>query len=54
MAIYIEICKSCIKDKWRIRIGDVEGSSEHINISKEEILDAIKEELNTEEIEESL
>ena len=46
MTIQIEICKSSyIKDKWNIRIGGIEGCSECSNISKEEVLDEIKDEM---------
>lgn len=48
MTINIEIGKAYISDRWRIRIGDIQGSTEMSNISKEElikeILDAIEEE----------
>ena len=55
MTIHIEICKSSWgKDKWNIRVGDIAGSSEHSNISKEELINEIKEQLNIEETEEKL
>lgn len=37
------------KDKWAIRSGDIEGSTELSNFSKEEIIDFIKDELQGED-----
>lgn len=34
----IEIGKSRIKGKYNIRIGDIEGSSEHLNLTPLEIV----------------
>jgi hypothetical protein len=45
MTIHIEISKSYKPDLWRIRIGDLEGAIECSNITKEEILNEIKEEM---------
>ena len=33
------------KDKWEIRIGDIDGSTTHSNISKEEVLSEIRDEM---------
>ena len=41
----IEIAKSWIKDKYKIRIGNVSGSSEMINISEEQLLETIRDNL---------
>ena len=41
----IEICKSYNKKLWQLRIGDIEGSLEDCNITKEEVLAEIKEKM---------
>ena len=49
MALRIEIVKMGYKDKWRIRIGDLSGSTEMSSVDMNEILGEIKdsmEELN--------
>ena len=49
MAIRIEIDKMVYNDKWRIRIGDLSGSTEMSSVDMNEILEEIKdsmEELN--------
>lgn len=43
MTIHIEIAKSYNKKKWKIRIGDISGGTESYNISQEEVLEEIKE-----------
>jgi len=49
MTIQIEISQSgCIKDRWGIRIGDIEGSTELSNITEKELLREIKEQLKIE------
>ena len=48
----IEIGKSYLKGKWRIRIGDIAGSIERSNISKEEVLEEIGTEM--EELDDTL
>lgn len=45
--IQIEIMKSFWKpDSFCIRVGDLKGSTEHSNISKEEILSIVEGEIN--------
>jgi hypothetical protein len=42
----IEICKSpWKKGAYNVRIGDISGSTEHSNISKEEVLSDIADEM---------
>lgn len=43
MTIHIEICKSYTKDRWNIRIGDVSGSTDMGNISKEEVISEVQD-----------
>lgn len=54
MTIHIEISKSYKKDLWKIRFGDIEGCSESINITEEELLDEIKDEIRKEKEEAEL
>ena len=50
MTIHIEICKSHWKEgTWCIRIGDIKGSSECSNISKEDLLEEIKDSIEEEQ-----
>lgn len=51
MTIHIEICKSPWKknkDKWNIRIGDIEGGTESLNINEKDLLEEISEQLKIE------
>jgi hypothetical protein len=43
-----------MRGRWRMRIGDIEGSTEHSNISKEELINEIIERMNQEEQEPEL
>jgi hypothetical protein len=46
MTIHIEICKSSWKDgTWNIRIGDIEGSEDTSNITRDEMIQLIKDEI---------
>lgn len=46
MTIYIELCRSVWKDDaWNIRIGDISGSEETSNISRDEVISFIKEKM---------
>ena len=53
-AIRIEIGTSFGKDKWKIRVGDIDGCFEDINVSKEEVIDTIKARMLMEEQEKEL
>jgi len=44
-ALRIEICKN-FRGKFDIRIGDIEGSSETSNITKEELMQEISDEID--------
>ena len=48
MTIRIEICKSWMNDRWNIRIGDIEGSTELSIATEEEIIDEIHSEIKKE------
>ena len=50
MTIQIEICAGFVKGKYHLRIGDIQGASESSNLSMEEVLDEIKEEMNHENL----
>ena len=40
MTIHIEIARSIyIKNKWNIRIGDIDGSAEMLNVSEKEVIE---------------
>ncbi len=42
--IHIEICKSLyVKGKWNCKIGDIRGSIDSYNATKEEVLSDIKD-----------
>lgn len=43
MAIRIEIAKRKKGDFWDIRVGDLDGGTESINVSKKEILKEVEE-----------
>jgi len=45
MALRIEIGKSYKEGLYRIRIGDVDGVSELMNITKKEVLEEIEKEM---------
>jgi hypothetical protein len=45
MTILIEIGR-LNKDSWKIRIGDIEGSTTHSNISKKELIQVITTEID--------
>ena len=48
MTIPIEICKALEKDKWNIRTGDIEGATEISNLTEDELIEEIKEQLKIE------
>ena len=50
MTIQIEICEGFVKGKYHLRIGDIQGASESSNLSMEEVLEEIKEEMNSNKI----
>lgn len=41
--VFIEICKSNFKERYKIRIGNITEASEYSNISYEELLKKIKD-----------
>jgi len=49
MTIQIEIGKSHVSDRWRIRIGDIQGSTECSYITKEELMKEIIGEIEEED-----
>lgn len=49
MSIRIEIAKSYEPKKWKIRIGDLEGNTEHIKIDQAEVIEEIKNAMIREE-----
>jgi len=49
MTIHIQIAQGFEKGKWNILVGDIKGSCESSNISKEELLEEVREQLTIEE-----
>ncbi len=49
MVIKIEIGKSYVSDRWRIRVGDIDGSTESSGIPKKELLKEIKDAIEEED-----
>ena len=51
MTIHIEISKSKYKEEtWNLRIGDIDGASEYLNVDFEDIIDEIKDEMLEEKV----
>lgn len=54
MALRIEITRKDWNEKWDLRIGDIDGSSEHCNITASELLDAIADRMKELEFKQTL